>query len=377
MKSASVTGTVVAPCERRAVSALCVSAVTDLRYRRQGRRGVALIVVLWVIMVLSLLIGGFAFTMHVETQVASLSRKETKAKLLARSGIEVAQMTLVFDSRSAGQGAFDALNQNWVTNTDLFVEHQLGEGKFNVTIMDEERKIPINRCSEEQLRESIGSLGLEQIDSDTITDSILDWTDENNLHRLHGAEDDYYMSLVPPYHCKDKPLDRVEELLLIRGVTPDIYYGSLTASTNSTLSTTFSATGEMEAMPGFADLFTTMTAGAVNVNTASRTVLQVWLGLDEAQADAIILHRDGTDGVSGTDDDIPFRSADEFLGMLGGLDAKAKQRIRPLLTVQSTFFTIKCTGEIGNVKRTIIATVRRQGQNVSIVSWREMRGGGT
>ena len=128
--------------------------------------------------------------------------------------------------------------------------------------------------------------------------------------------------------------------------------------------------------PGLADLFTTMTAGAVNVNTASRTVLQVWLGLDEAQADAIILHRDGGDGVSGTDDDIPFRTLDEFLNLIGGLDAKARQRIRPLITVQSTFFTIKCTAEIGNVKRTILTTVRRQGQNVSVVSWREMRGGG-
>ena len=50
--------------------------------RRQN--GVALMIVLWVIMVLSLMISGFAFTMHVETQVASYSRKELKAEMLAR-----------------------------------------------------------------------------------------------------------------------------------------------------------------------------------------------------------------------------------------------------------------------------------------------------
>ena len=57
-----------------------------LTSRPHQQCGVALVVVLWVIMVLSLLIGGFAFTMHVETQVASYGRKELKAEMLARSG---------------------------------------------------------------------------------------------------------------------------------------------------------------------------------------------------------------------------------------------------------------------------------------------------
>src|SRR5208283_193484 len=52
----------------------------------RDRSGVAIIIVLWVVMVLSLLISGFAFTMHVETQIASYARKELKAEMLARSG---------------------------------------------------------------------------------------------------------------------------------------------------------------------------------------------------------------------------------------------------------------------------------------------------
>ena len=61
----------------------------------RGRNGVAIVIVLWVVLVLSLLISGFAFTMHVETQVASFARKELKAEMLARSGIEVARMQLI------------------------------------------------------------------------------------------------------------------------------------------------------------------------------------------------------------------------------------------------------------------------------------------
>ena len=65
------------------------------RDRFTNKRGIAIVIVLWVVLVLSLLISGFAFTMHVETQVASYARKELKAEMLARSGVEVARMQLI------------------------------------------------------------------------------------------------------------------------------------------------------------------------------------------------------------------------------------------------------------------------------------------
>ena len=115
--------------------------------RRDGQRGVAIVIVLWVIMVLSLLISGFAFTMHVETQLASYARKELKAEMLARSGIEVAKMQLLLHQQSAADAAYDALNQDWATNEELYVNHELGDGVFNVKITDEESKMPINTAS--------------------------------------------------------------------------------------------------------------------------------------------------------------------------------------------------------------------------------------
>ena len=107
-------------------------------------RGVAMVIVLWVIMVLSLLISGFAFTMQVETQVASFSRKELKAEMLARSGIEIARMQLMLHMKSPTESGLDALNQDWATNETLYVDHELGDGKYNVKITDEESKLPIN-----------------------------------------------------------------------------------------------------------------------------------------------------------------------------------------------------------------------------------------
>jgi type II secretory pathway component PulK len=117
-----------------------------------------------------------------------------------------------------------------------------------------------------------------------------------------------------------------------------------------------------------------MTSGSINVNTASAIVLQA-LGLDEAQVQAVLSRRDGADGVPGTDDDLPFHSADEFFAAIGNLDPATKLTAQALVTVNASFFTVKSTGEVGGVKRTILATLYRNGAKIQTVMWREVREG--
>jgi general secretion pathway protein K len=326
------------------------------------QRGVALIVVMWVIMVLSLLISGFAFKMYVETQVASFSRKELKAQMLARSGIEVARMELILDTKSATEAGFDTLVQEWATNEDLYVDHELSGGKYNVKVIDEERKLPLNKLAQAQLKRLMDVLGADPLDADVIVDSILDWVDADDLHLLNGAEDDYYAELDPPYRAKNAPFDRLEELLLVRGVTKELYDGT-------------PGTEDEPGRPGLKEVLTTSSAGTVNVNTASSQVLQALLGLDETQVAAILTRRDGPDGIPGTDDDLPFRSVEEFLGSIGALSDNAKQEASPLLGVSSTYFRVESTGEWGGVKHTISAVLYRQGNDCIIASWNESRVG--
>jgi general secretion pathway protein K len=300
--------------------------------------------------------------MHVETQVASFARKQLKAEMLARSGIEVARMQLILDQQSPTEGGFDALNQAWATNEELYVNHELGDGIYNVKVSDEESKIPINTATANQLGRLFDLLGVDQFDRDVIVDSILDWIDSDDLHRLNGAESDYYESLSPPYHAKNAPMDRVEELLLVRGVTPELFRAA-------------PATEDEEARPGLAELLTTMSSGRVNVNTASATVLRALLNSDEVHMQAILSRRDGPDGIAGTEDDQPFRTVDEFLSAAGNLDEATRQQAQGLLDVNSSFFTVASTGEVGGVKRTVIVTLRRDGDNIQAVAWREVRGG--
>ena len=327
----------------------------------RDRSGIAIVLVLWVVLVLSLLISGFAFTMHVETHVATYARMELKAEMLARSGIEVARMELILHTQSPDSG-FDAPNQLWATNYEMYVDHELGEGTFNVTVTDEESKIPIDSATDEQLKRLMDLLGVDPSDGDVIVDSILDWREAGDLARLNGAKNDYYLSLSPPYHCKNATLDRVEELLLIRGVTKQIYEGK-------------PATTDEPAIPGLRDIVTTMSSGQVNVNTASSIVLQAILDLDDSHVSALLAHRDGPDGIPGTEDDQPFHSVAEFLSLLAGIPAQQSDQMAQSIAVNSSHFTVKSTGEVGGAKRTIITVLQRQQQGLIPVIWTEVRGG--
>jgi general secretion pathway protein K len=105
-----------------------------------------------------------------------------------------------------------------------------------------------------------------------VIESILDWRDPNDLHRLNGAEDEYYQSLKEPYHCKNGNLDSVEELLLVRGVTPDLFYGRNRLKKEEE--------EKKVDRVGLQDLFSIYSSGEqVDVNSATPVVLKVVLGI--------------------------------------------------------------------------------------------------
>ncbi len=62
--------------------------------------------------------------------------------------------------------------------------------------------------------------------TEDVADAILDWLDEDDLPRPLGAEfDDYYLHLPTPYKPTNGPIESIEQLLLVRGVTPQLLFG--------------------------------------------------------------------------------------------------------------------------------------------------------
>ncbi len=194
--------------------------------RRRGRKGVALLVVLWITAALTLIMYAFLGEMQVEYSLSGSYGDEKKAEQLAWSAIDLACIT-VDNAVQPWHGP----NDLWASNPDRFYEIALGDGAFSVLhptyiddgklqwgLEDEASKINLNYATKEVL------MKLPRV-TEEIADSIIDWRDQDSNPGPSGAETGYYQGLSPAYTCKNAPFETVEELLFVRGVTPEILFG--------------------------------------------------------------------------------------------------------------------------------------------------------
>lgn len=341
---------------------------------RQKPDGIAIFIVLICIFVLAALAWPFARTMTVETKLAANSNNETEMEWLGRSGVEMARYVLAQEMTTPGPGQrFDALNQKWAGGTgetnDLLasinlIDVPLGNGKFSVHITDNERKFNINTAviNEALMTQSLILIGTDASEIPTIIASIQDWIDRDDETHINGAESEYYQTLSPPYFAKNGPIDDMTELLLVKGVTPDIYWGP--NSTNHPASmfqqrqpaTSNGQSGPPAVSAGLVDIFTPISSGQININTCSATMLRM-IGMDEASANRVISLRAGPDGQDGTDDDVPFNNPGEIIN--AGLPPAAVGIFTPYLTVRSSTFDVRVDVEVGMSKRRYHALVHR------------------
>lgn len=102
-----------------------------------------------------------------------------------------------------------------------------GNQTVAVQIRDLSGKMSISAVGEDQLGDILSACGVQMgAGQTTVINSILDWQDQDDLHRQEGAEKDYYMGLEPPYRPKNGPLESIEELLLIKRIDRDLFYGN-------------------------------------------------------------------------------------------------------------------------------------------------------
>ena len=347
---------------------------------RSRARGVALIVVMVAIFVLVSLVGAFAYFMKVETRLAMNANHETELIWLGRSGVEKARWILA-QQLTVGCEPYDSLSQTWAggpgsacaSNSALAgvtLDGELGGGKFTIKITDLERKFNINMADERLIEQALTVVGVDGGDIPGITGAILDWIDPDDLTHIGGAESDDYQQMDPPYYAKNRPIDDLSELLLVRGITKDMYWGS--DSTNHALAA-FQKTGhfgradEPTYAVGLVDIFTPLSTGKINVNTASFDDLQIIPGMDENSAAQIVKLRSGPDGADGTEDDTPFHN-------VGELAMAVNQQLMPQLSrycdVRSRTFAVEVNADISGYKRTFHAILGRNSpRDVQVLSF--------
>jgi type II secretory pathway component PulK len=339
-------------------------------------RGIALVIVMTIILFLSAMAGGFALSMKVETKLARNQDDETDLEWLAFSGVELARYVLGQQAAITAT-SWSSLNQKWaggvgVTNdalADVTLENnQLGPGYFSIKIVDQERKFNINAADTIILQQAMTLLGVDAADSPTIVDSILDWRDADNNPHLNGTESDYYLSLSPPYYAKNGPIDDISELLMIKGISPELF-GSSDPSTGRFLEQqgpqAVAGSSRNPISPGFQaasasglkELFCCISGPLININTAPASVLQLVPGIDANAASEIIRLRSGPDGVEGDEDDVPFRNPGEIINV-PGINRQAAGQITRYFTQRSTTFEVQIDAAVGNYSRRYVAMLR-------------------
>ncbi len=338
-----------------------------------NRRGSALIVALWVILILTILVGGMAFEMRVEANVAGYYRKRVKAQYLAQAGVEWTKALLnkqVTEAVVDGELKVDAdQDEDLVRNAyrvqkmgqGFEVKRTLGAGTFTLNVRPEAAKgFNINTLAQQAGSDPDARCVLEEILDqaevplelqDELIDCLIDWVDPGDEHRINGAETDDAFYADRGYEVKNGPLDSVEELLLIKGWTEAIVFGGPPIEKDG------------PPLPGLYTKFTVWGDGKLSVNDADSLLLLGICDIDELVVEDIERARLGVDGEAGTLDD-GIKDLSEVAGMT--------PQIAKWLTVRDTkFLRVVSIGEVEGVRSGIWCILQAEGGTVLPVYWRE------
>ncbi|MBI5749416.1 MAG: general secretion pathway protein GspK [Nitrospinae bacterium] len=298
------------------------SKILNLKSKISNEKGVALMMVLWVMVFLTVIVSEFAHSMRVEVNITRNFKEEAEALSLSEAGLNLAFAEILRDLDYIGtdeEGSVifvkKGIEKEQIKDKPVRKGIKLGSGSINYSITDEDSKININNASRDTIVKLLELSGVEAGEMrDAIADSIEDWRDEDSLHRLNGAEEDYYMSLPSPYHCKNGNFDTVEELLMVKGMTTEILYGNMEIASPSARKD--NEKPENEKYAGIYQYLTVFGSGTINLNTAPELLLRVVKGDEEAKN--IILKRQENKGVY-DENQKSYMFAIESTGIISGV----------------------------------------------------------
>jgi general secretion pathway protein K len=302
-----------------------------MKFIRKSERGIALYLVLWVMALLTVIAGEFCHAVRTEVNVTRNFREETETYYIAAAGVFWAVGELVAGDQMGGAGlmgggAGDKDDVRRRFNVDI-PPVPFGNGQFKVEKENESGKVNLNRAGEPLLRMMLNNFNISDETRNIIVDSILDWRDKDGLRHAGGAENEYYRSLPEPYSCRNDDFTTIEELLLVRGVTPEIFYGGLREMV-SVCQEQEKPLEKDKPRRDEADFH------RININAASLRMLRSLPGMTEEMAEEIAAYREEKD----------FQSLPEVFSLVG---SDIYTAISSYITLKpSPYYTIRSTGTL-------------------------------
>jgi type II secretory pathway component PulK len=302
---------------------------------RHGRcAGVALILVLCTLFLLSMIIFGLAKSLDQQTYLMGNDGQALEARALAYSGVEVALHPLASAQTPALHRQID--------KTHSYNARITGEGgKLNLNWLlagDDPRKIAV-------LKRYFELRGLNFQQREVLADCLLDWISPGDTTHLNGSRVGLDGLPVP-----GRPLENLAEIKRVVGSEP------------------------LTKLTGWDRDFTLLSKGPIDLQWASEDVVGSLPGVGSLQAHGFVQARRGEDGVDGTADDLKLTDAANAQlvpGMLG-LSPAAFQQIQDLVTTGDTTVRIVSVGQSSKVRRTLEVVARKDGMQPEILQWNEM-----
>lgn len=180
---------------------------------RRKNKGLVIIAVLWMVVVLMVMTAILGRKSRLDMKVCLARMEAVRCKWACRAGIEKAMAVLNEDETEN-----DSLLDLWSENEEDFNDIMLDRCWFTVRVIDESSKLKINAATKEQL------LGLPDM-VEEIADAIIDWRDSDDMPSGAGVESGYYEGLTYGYMAQNGPFRTLRELLLVKDVTEELFYG--------------------------------------------------------------------------------------------------------------------------------------------------------
>lgn len=321
-----------------------------------NERGMALLITVMTVSLLVAITLQFHKTTWHKFQVSSNFKIGNQLKVIGDSGINIGFALIEQDSED---NQFDSLLDGWMIKDQDDFSGLFAGGRLELDIADLSGRVQVNslvrknengqaaetdKILEEEMRAIFIRLllsGAFQVEDEeearSIVDALVDWIDEDDRESDNGAEDSYYQSLEKPYSCRNGPIQSMEELLLVKGFTPQLLYGSKDA-------------------PGLAEYITVYGGdGKININTAAPLILQNLHSLvSEEMIERLDSYRNDSENQESLADVGWYRTTDGWPG-----DINFEER---LLTNTSSHFQITATGHFDTYTRSVVAIAERVGE---------------
>lgn len=171
--------------------------------------GFALVVVLLVLLLVTGLAAELVFTVRTGVQEGVQVKQQTLSRGLAKAGVNLALFHLLDTPVGFAEDG------PYIQGTTRSVYLQTGNVEFQ--IVNESGKMDLSHINRPLLSQFLEQQGYPPDEQEILIDSMQDWIDTDDLHRLNGAEDEYYETLTVPYKAKNGPFTDPAELLMVRG----------------------------------------------------------------------------------------------------------------------------------------------------------------